>query len=149
MSFLSKYLLQNTMRACGIQIQPSSYVLQKVMKTFSTQVEPSGDQIPVKITKENGKYIIDVPYLPPKAPGARVDDVRVTNLVKILDGYFKRQAQHLNVNCITKETLLDAMEHPEKYPSLSLRVSGYCVSYVKLTREQQLEVIARTFHETM
>ena len=74
---------------------------------------------------------------------------RVENLVQVMDGYFDQGAHHLNVNVFGTEKLLDAMEHPEKYPQLTIRVSGYAVNFTKLSREHQLEVISRSFHERM
>ena len=84
----------------------------------------------------------------PKSLGPTFED-KVDNLITMMDGYFTKGAHHLNVNVLNREMLEDAMEHPEKYPQLTIRVSGYAVNFIRLSREHQLEVISRTFHESI
>ena len=85
----------------------------------------------------------------PAALGKETDD-RIKNLVTLMDGYFAPNGgQHINVNVFDRNLLLDAMDHPEKYPQLTIRVSGYAVNFVRLTKEQQLDVINRTISESM
>ena len=81
----------------------------------------------------------------PKGLGKAAND-QICNLSGMIDGYFNSCGHHINVNVLNKDTLLDAMQHPENYPQLTIRVSGYAVNFVKLTREQQMDVISRTFH---
>jgi len=74
---------------------------------------------------------------------------KIGNLCGLIDGYMAKSGQHLNVNVLMREVLEDAMDHPDKYPQLTIRVSGYAVNFIKLTRPQQLDVISRTFHSKL
>ena len=102
-------------------------------------------KLPYKYSEDGISYTFAIT---PAALGKSLNE-RITNLTSMLDGYFVQLSHHLNVNVFNRELLLDAMEHPEKYPQLTIRVSGYAVKFTKLTREQQLDVINRTIHEKM
>ena len=77
------------------------------------------------------------------------NDKQIDNLIDLIDGYVEKGGHHLNVNVFTRDTLLDAQAHPEKYPQLTVRVSGYAVNFVKPTKEQQDDIISRTFHSSL
>ena len=99
-------------------------------------------KLPYDLSEDGISYTFSI------VPGAlgKTEDEQVQNLVTLMDGYFLEEGHHINVNVLNREVLLDAMDHPELYPQLTIRVSGYAVNFIKLTREQQLDVIHRTFH---
>ncbi len=100
-------------------------------------------KLPYKYSEDGISYTFAIT---PDTLGKTMDD-KIKNLTSLLDGYFVQLSHHINVNVFNRELLLDAMDHPEKYPQLTIRVSGYAVKFTKLTREQQLDVINRTIHE--
>jgi len=100
-------------------------------------------KLPYEYAKDGISYTFSIV---PKALG-KDEESRINNLTAIIDGYFSDNGHHININVFDKETLLDAIDYPEKYPQLTIRVSGYAVNFVKLTKEHQLDVINRTFHE--
>lgn len=102
----------------------------------------SVSKIPYKYSEDGISYTFSIV---PNALGKTLDE-QTANLISLLDGYIKETGHHINVNILNRETLIDAMEHPEKYPQLTIRVSGYAVNFIKLPREHQLDVINRTFH---
>ena len=105
----------------------------------------SVSKLPYKHSEDGISYTFSIT---PKTLG-KTDEDRVNNLVTMLDGFFTKEGHHINVNVFDRDLLLDAMDHPEKYPQLTIRVSGYAVNFTKLTREQQLDVINRTIHESI
>jgi len=105
----------------------------------------SVSKLPYKHSEDGISYTFSIS---PKALG-KSDEAKITNLITMLDGFFSKNGHHINVNVFDRDLLLDAMEHPEKYPQLTIRVSGYAVHFTKLTREQQLDVINRTIQESL
>ena len=102
-------------------------------------------KLPYKHSEDGISYTFSIS---PKALG-RSDEDKITNLTTMLDGFFSKNGHHINVNVFDRDLLLDAMDHPEKYPQLTIRVSGYAVHFTKLSREQQLDVINRTIQESI
>ena len=110
---------------------PYDYARDGISDTFSVTPESLGKD-EYCVASDNGRA-----------------STKVKNLVRLLDGYVRSGGHHLNVNVFNRETLLDAQAHPEKYPQLTIRISGYAVNFIKLTKEQQDDVIKRTIHERL
>ena len=130
-------------RLAGEPFGPGANPLHGRDKNGAIAVMNTIAKLPYEYSEDGISYTFSI------TPGTLGKDIntQVDNLVSLLDGYFKQTGHHINVNVFDRALLEDAMEHPEKYPQLTIRVSGYAVNFVKLTREQQLDVINRTIHE--
>ena len=130
-------------RRAGAPFGPGANPLHGRDTNGALAVMNSIAKLPFEEAEDGSSYTFSI------TPGTlgKTEDERVTNMVNMLDGYFKQTGHHINVNVFDRSLLLDAMDHPEKYPQLTIRVSGYAVNFTKLTREQQLDVVNRTIHE--
>jgi len=130
-------------RRAGVPFGPGANPLHGRDTNGALAVMNSISKLPYEYSEDGISYTFSI------TPGTLGKDskTQVTNLVSMLDGYFKQTGHHINVNVFDRALLVDAMDHPEKYPQLTIRVSGYAVNFIKLTREQQLDVINRTIHE--
>ena len=130
-------------RRAGEPFGPGANPIHGRDKNGALSVMNSISKLPFEYAQDGISYTFAIT---PKTLG-KTEEHRVENLISMLDGYFTKHAHHINVNVFDRALLIDAMEHPENYPQLTIRVSGYAVNFVKLTREQQLDVINRTIHE--
>ena len=130
-------------RRAGAPFGPGANPLHGRDKNGALAVMNSIAKLPFEEAEDGISFTFSI------TPGTlgKTDEQRIDNLVTMLDGYFKQTGHHINVNVFDRQLLLDAMDHPEKYPQLTIRVSGYAVNFTKLTREQQLDVVNRTIHE--
>ena len=132
-------------RKAGVPFAPGANPMHGRDSNRSVARMKSVAKLPFEYAQDGISYTFSIV---PGALGKNSNDKK-QNLVSLLDGYFADRGHHINVNVIDKDVLIDAMDHPEKYPQLTIRVSGYAVNFVKLTREQQLDVLSRTFHSRL